>query len=186
MNLITPAILIVLSLAVFFGYVNPTYQGDKGDSIVNLRAKMSGLNLATVNANQVSRDRNSKVQIESKISSDQRSRLVKMLPDNIDNVRLAVEMDKLARRYSLSGIKNVSLSNVEATDPNAIGATKETDYGEIVLKFTTNMTFENFLVFVGDLERNLRLVDITNITFQASDLSSNYDFNVTLKTYWLK
>ena len=58
-------------------------------------------------------------------------------------------------------------------------------YGTMTLKFTVNSSYGNFINFLQDLENNLRLLDITEISFNTTD-SGFYDFNVSFNTYWLK
>ena len=67
------------------------------------------------------------------------------------------------------------------------------DYGVWNLGFSTQGTYSNFVNFVKDLEKNLRIVDIVSVDFSSSSgigvnpaLSSIYKYDFKIKTYWLK
>ena len=72
------------------------------------------------------------------------------------------------------------------------------DYGVFDLEFSTSGSYDNFINFTKDLEKNLRIVDISSISF-SSEVSSGiggaglktisseiYKYDFKIKTYWLK
>lgn len=190
MNFIIPILLILSSLGVFFGYVDPNYKGSgastsPGDysaySISDLNAELAKYqNLSQSSAAIVSKE-SDLVNKQDTISTDDQTRLERMLPANIDNIRLIIEISQIAQGRNLIA-KNITIGNsTNNTNANAGG----NQYGTVSLSFTVNASYSNFLSFLSDLENNLRLVDITNITFAAND-TGFYDFNVTLNTYWLQ
>ena len=72
------------------------------------------------------------------------------------------------------------------TAPVQTAASKQ-GYNSVNVSFNVTASYENFLIFIKGLERNLRLVDITSISFTpSSDKGDVYNFHVALKTYWLK
>ncbi len=191
MNLILPIILILSSLAVFFGYIDPNYKGngaptDTSDystySIVDLKDELSKFqDIAKGSTGIVSR-RNLLVAKKNKISETDTARLEKLLPSNIDNIRLIIEIGNIASGRNLI-IRNVSIGDIKNTsDSIGPGATA---YGTLPLRFTVSSSYGNFLGLLNDLENNLRIIDITDISFTSND-SGTYDFNVGLNTYWLK
>jgi len=191
MNLILPIILILSSLAVFFGYIDPNYKGsgtpsDVSDystySVLSLKDELAKFqDIAKGSTGIVSR-RNMLVAKENKISTADTARLEKLLPSNIDNIRLIIEIGNIAAGRGLI-IKNVSIGDIKnSSDSIGPGANS---YGTLPLKFTVNASYSNFLKLLGDLENNLRIIDITDISFTSTD-TGLYDFNVGLNTYWLK
>jgi Tfp pilus assembly protein PilO len=54
------------------------------------------------------------------------------------------------------------------------------------VSFKVDSDYETFVSFLQDVEKSLRIVDVTDLTFTAPDKSTNYDFGITIKTYWLK
>jgi hypothetical protein len=59
--------------------------------------------------------------------------------------------------------------------------------GSVNVTFTTTMPYNNFLDFLADVQRSLKLTDVASADFQTGDVSTGlYTYSVTLKSYWLK
>lgn len=192
MNLITPLVLLIVSGALFFGWINPLYQGEhldangKNDNIITLKAISDSYDAATANQIKLKNKIISLTQSKSDIPQEDITRLDKMLPNNVDNVRLIVEIEDIAKRYSQLGFKGVSVNKTPTaakTNQNSI-VTSTDEYSTLNINFTVTMAYNDFVNFLRDLEDNLRLVDINNVSFSANDLGT-YDFTVSLNTYWL-
>ena len=56
------------------------------------------------------------------------------------------------------------------------------------ISFSIEGSYQNFLKFVGDLDKSLRIVDVQSVTFSSlSDKdASSYLYNFKIRTYWLK
>ena len=108
--------------------------------------------------------------------------LSKLVPDNIDNVRLIIDIDEMAKHYGMR-IRNFNADPTEKAD--TIGRSNS-PYGTLTLSFSTTAAYDTFLAFIRDLERSLRVLDLTAVEFVSSDTGSLYDYKVTVKTYWLK
>jgi Tfp pilus assembly protein PilO len=191
MNFILPIILIASSFAVFFGYVDPNYKGgtnlggpdySKSD-IVFLKGELAKYSDILNSSTKIVSQRDVLVAKKNTITDADTKRLEKLLPSNIDNIRLIIEISKIAEGRNLIA-KNISVGDMSKTASDTIGGVN-TPYGTLSLKFTVNSSYNNFLNFLQDLENNLRLLDITDISFNATD-SGFYDFTVSLNTYWLK
>jgi hypothetical protein len=191
MNLILPIILLLSSLGVFFGYVDPHYKGTPvtPDSVdystygtLALQGELAKFNSITDTSNTIVAQEGDLVAKKNKISDADQARLEKLLPSNIDNIRLIIEISQIAQARNLVA-KNISVSDTNAA-ADSIGSSNS-GYGTLSMKFTVNASYNNFISLLQDLENNLRLVDITDISFSSTD-NGFYDFNVTLNTYWLK
>ena len=58
-------------------------------------------------------------------------------------------------------------------------------YASILLSFRTQATYEDFVIFMKDLEEGLRLADVTDLSFKIGEKGQN-DYAVTIRTYWIK
>ncbi|MEI6420161.1 MAG: hypothetical protein WCO30_00875 [bacterium] len=193
MNLITPFALLIMSALIFFGYVNPVYRTSV-DSEGNPNSILELNNVLTQYSNVLKNQVALKNKVEdltnrrARISQENIDSLKKMLPDSVDNVRLIVEIEKIVKDYSMQGLKSVNINKTQGSAAgsatNAIVSEGE-KYNSLAINFTVAMSYENFIRFLQRLEANLRLSDITSISFSANDLG-NYDFSISLKTYWLK
>ena len=67
----------------------------------------------------------------------------------------------------------------------AVSGSAQEDLGTVDLSFSVSTSYETFLAFLRDLERSLRLVDVTKLSFNAAS-SNQYDFTITIRTYWLR
>ena len=193
MNLITPIILILISLSVFFGYIDPMYRGAEAPSlgadterrsIQTLQALHDEYQEVLLNSQDVSAKQGDHAKVYNSLTEDFKNRLVTLLPDNVNNINLIIEVDEMAKK-NLIVIRNVKVSSVTEGKDSKSAAAKAQKYGAVELSFSTNTTYDRFMNLLRDLESNLRLMDITDVSVTGND-TGFYDFNVTLRTYWLK
>lgn len=178
MSNIISIILIAVSAGTFFLYIDPTYV-----SIKEARVEKAEYTRALNNSKQLQAERDKFLDKYNAVSAQDMESLLKMLPDNIDNVRLIIDIDEMARDHNLpiGGFRAETVTE----SSNVIGAARQ-EYGTLNLSFSLSANYNAFLSFMKDLERSLRILDITAIQFASSDSSSVYDYSVTIRTYWLK
>lgn len=189
-------ILSVIALcgagAIFFGYTQPTY-----DDVKTVNAQVAQYDEALTKAADLKKLRDGLLTKLQTFDPADLDRLEKLLPDHVDNVRLILDIDSLAGRHGMA-IQNVAVSSSQAgqatkTAIGAVSASKQ-KYDSLTLKFTTQGTYENFRAFLDDTQKSLRIVDLVSlgITRAAEDKATPvgspllYNFEVSLKTYWLK
>lgn len=191
MRFIFPIILFVASIGLFLGFTNPIFKTTK-----ELKAEVATYTEALANSKQLEERRDELVAKYNEFAPSDVERLRKLLPDNVDNIRLILEIDYIASRYGMS-VTNVAfdVDNKEAAGAeNAIaegGASlnmTNRDIGTFDLSFSTQASYDNFQKFLADLESSLRIVDIQGITFDstAGEGKDFYKYNIKIKTYWLK
>lgn len=196
---ILPIILIGIAIAGFFILADPLYQG------VSLkRAQIASYNEALNNSKALEAERDKLTQKYNSFDPDNLAKLQKLLPDNVDNIRLILEIEKIASPYGmvLKDVKYNTTSSDTTTTPQAAGAIQggkvpfNKDYGIWNLEFSTQGTYNNFINFIKDLENNLRIVDVSSIQFSTSATSTStglnsslpeaYKYSFKIQTYWLK
>jgi Tfp pilus assembly protein PilO len=187
MNIITSIILIIISIGTFFIYIDPTYQGanlpnDKL-SVKDLLAKDAKYQKALADTNMIRENRQKLQDKKAQFDLVDLERLEKLLPNNIDNIKLVIDMNQIAQSHGLV-LKNIKLDTAAKLETGKIGQ-DNSKYGTVGLSFTVTSSYDNFQNFLGDLEKSLRLVDITDLSVTSND-TGVYDFSVGLKTYWLK
>ncbi|MEK7120933.1 MAG: type 4a pilus biogenesis protein PilO [Patescibacteria group bacterium] len=182
MQFITPIFLIVVSVAVFFGFVDPQYKKISETKTLEQQyeeALSKSRELQEIKANLLSE--------YNAFRPEDVAKLEKMLPDNIDNVRLIIEIDNVAKKYGLS-VKNLIVreesSLVSTTNKKQIGPDTK-DYSSVTLEFSVGTSYNTFLKFLKDLEQSLRLVDVVSVNFRAQGEDFD-DYRVAIRTYWLK
>lgn len=178
MRVIFPALFILAAFGLFFAYTNPLYQEIKAK-----QATLDTIQEANKKATELRAVRTALTNERKEISQEDIDRLQKMLPDGVENVRLIIDINNIADKYGMA-VKNPRI-NQGSTDKGAALGPDANRYGTISLSFVVSTSYENFQLFLKDLESSLRIVDVTALSFAAST-ANQYDFSVTIQTYWLK
>ena len=173
-----PIILVIVAFGLFFGYIDPTYQGIK-----ELRAEEKTFDEALNQSRELQKIRDSLLSRYNTFSQQDLDRLGKLLPDHVDNVRLILDIDSIASQYNMR-TRNVTVSGVSSEDPNVIGLNQGV-VDSVVLSFSVAATYDNFIRFIKDLETSLRIVDLVGLSFSATE-GDAFNFNISIRTYWLK
>lgn len=114
------------------------------------------------------------------ISQADLSRIDALVPGKIDNVKLILELQKLAEQYGLT---------VERIDVSGEGSREVGGRSLNTVSFQANIegSYFDFVEFLKQLEKNQRIIDLRDIGFQSTDDDEAvYLYNVTLDTYWLE
>lgn len=192
MNNITATILILASLGLFFGYVNPAYQKDTGSaernekSVSELLAERAEYRAALLKTREIELARTGLLAKYNDIAAADREKLERMLPDHSDTVRFVIDTDTIAAAHNLA-LLNITVADKAASAApraDAIGPS-ESLYEATEFIFGLRGSYEDFRLFLEDVERNLRLTDSVFISFGAA-LKDLYDYKVTVRTYRLK
>lgn len=180
MRFITPVLLLVISGLIFFLFVDPQYRQAK-----ELRAKDAEYTAALYKTSELRNQLEQKLAAANNINAVDREKLVKMLPNNIDNVQLILDLDNIASRYGLV-VRNIKVDQA-AAGQGVIGE-DNSPYGTVRVAFTVSARYEDFKKLLDDLEHSLRLIDIETISFSTNNGPSAEfsDYAVGFKTYWLK
>jgi Tfp pilus assembly protein PilO len=181
-KLIVPLIFIIAAIGLFVVYTNPTYQASK-----SVQAQVASYDAALTKSQQLRQVRDSLISKRNTFSPDDVAKLQKVLPDNVDNIRLIIDINNIASRHSLA-LSNVGLGDYTGSASGAqktiaIGTTQG-PVGSVDVTFSLNASYANMLAFLADIEHSLRLVDVEKLTF-ASAATNSDTYNFTIQTYWL-
>jgi hypothetical protein len=184
MRFLLPLILVAASIGLFVLYTNPAYQGPGG--VKSLQAQVASYDDALNKSQELKSVRDQLLSKYNTFASENKEKLLDMLPDNVDNIRLVIDINNIASRHSLA-VKNLELGNTENSkavrNAAALGGSGSS-VGSVNLGFTVTADYDRFLAFLSDLEHSLRLVDIESISFDVSQTNIN-DYSIKIRTYWL-
>lgn len=188
MRLLISILAIGLSGVIFFGYTKPAY-----DKAQEARALSAQYDEVLTKANELQQRKQTLQARLNTFNPADTERLQKLLPNHVDNVRLVLDLNNLAARYGL-GLQNVNVSSADQSEAGTIvgqiGGQDAQAYDSLTLRFATAGTYGNFAAFLKDLELSLRIVDVESLSItqgSGSKLSEpNFQYNVTVRTYWLK
>lgn len=193
-----PIVLVGIAVALFLAFANPLYK-----DIALLRVEVSDYNDALNNSKMLENERDKLTAKYNSIDPVNLIKLERLMPENVDNIRLILEIEQIAAPYGMA-LQDVKYNVIDpneailATGVQGAGVAKATpkDYGVFDLEFSTVGSYNNFINFTKDLESNLRIVDISSVVFSSdesgfptkgtSSVSEIYRYNFKIKTYWLK
>lgn len=219
-SIITPIILIAASVGLFWFYTDPAYTAVTGSavqaekSIQELQTEQRDYSDALGKTREIEVVRSGLLAKFNNLSESDKDKISKMLPDSIDSVRLIIDVNTIAQKYGMSlssllltasGVLPTA-SPAPASTPSdfSIGpsSTSGSPYNSVKLGFSVTGSYDNFILFVKELEESLRVVDVTSLSFttgknmlgngqlsqeQSSGSSSDvYTYKMTLRTYYLK
>lgn len=178
MKNITPIILILASIGIFFGFVKPQYS----------KAKIYVKELETYQKTlDQAKELDQKVKtLEGQIATfdkEDLEGLEKMLPERISDVDLIIEINNIASNFGL-GIKDISIDKAASEDVATAKQANES-FNTVDFSFGVTTSYQTFLTFLEGLEKSLRLVDVVSVTFAPGE-GELYTFKVSLRTYWMK
>ena len=180
MRLFIPIILVVAAIGLFVVYTNPTYQASKV-----LSDKVGQYNDALDKSQELKSVRDQLLAKRDTFSEDDVQKLQEILPDNVDNIRLIIDINNIASRHSLS-LSNVQLGTIggpNASQNLAVGGS-DAPVGSVDVGFSVNASYDTMLAFLQDLEHSLRLIDVEKLDFTAGQ-SGTDTYTFTIRTYWL-
>jgi len=133
----------------------------------------------------------------NQLSRNDLDKIDKLIPDTVDNVQLLIEVNAIAERYGMV-IRNITIEDEtvgvrevgEVTDEtrsarNALSGAGSMEVGSLLVGFSVDGSYRALQLFLGDLARNLRLVDIESLDFISGD-EDLFQYDIVLRTYWLK
>lgn len=143
---------------------------------------------------------------DQKIGKGEIDKLDKLLPSSIDNIRLFVDLQKIAADYGLpldtvniSGEGSDSGKQGESQAPlrqQVQGSQSADGVGVVKFSFTVKTDLATFKNLLQGMEESLRIFDITDIKISpATEESASqkapvgpvmYTFALSANTYWLK
>lgn len=203
MKSIISIILIAASIAFFVFYTKPEWVKLEAN-----RTEVEKLNIAQENAKKLKLRIESLLAVKNGITEIDTAKIKKMIPDNVENVRLIIDFDNMlqalvvdkgtADLYKSANVADtgkISIENPKISQGNSLveGAFDPSKLGVADFSFTVALTYGDFLSFLKRIETSTRIFDVESISFSSSAVVPGknpdeivYNFNVALKTYWLK
>ncbi|MBI2109171.1 MAG: type 4a pilus biogenesis protein PilO [Parcubacteria group bacterium] len=175
---ILPILLVLASLAIFFFFVVPQYATLQGK-----RSQIAALNEALNNSRQVQAVRDRLLTSYNNIADEDIDRLKKILPDHVDNVRLILEIDRIASRNGMV-LQNVVTRDSTKESAGSFGP-NDALFGKIRIGFSLIGRYESIVNFLAELEQSLRVVDVVALSF-ARGQGDLFEYDLEIDTYWLK
>ena|SRR3989344_5128045 len=182
MRFLTPLLILGLAAVSFFYFTTPVLK-----EIDGLKVDRDKYTAALANATKLDERQRQLQDIKINLDSKDLDNLQQLLPNNIDNVRLIIDINTIAKKNGLV-VKNPSIAG-EAGGEKPAGADQKvvagTNKNSVVISFSVSASYEILKRFLDDLSHSLRIVDIESVSFSGND-KNLYDYKISLRTYWLK
>ena len=188
----TAIILILISIGLYYTVISPQYA-----QIGALRAEADQYQNILSNASDITAQSTALEKKREAITQADVDKLTKVLPDSVNNVKLANDLATTAAQYgillkSIKAVDDSTLDNVSTISPSSesaptLGAPAPAPNNLQKVKVTVTIlaNYQSFRAFLADVEQSLRVVDVKKLSFKTTDQGTN-EYSLELETYWLK
>lgn len=177
----TAIFLIILSFGLFYTFTRPYYQSTR-----ELVATAEGYEEVLDNIANIIEERDRLLINYNSLPKAEIDRVSKVLPANVDTVRMALDLDNIASRYGIA-IKDVAIDTSAERNTNEIVLPEgQKPYEKTLVSVSFISNYQNFRKFLEDLEKSLRIMDVKSIRFQSGSESGLYEHKLLLETYWIQ
>ncbi len=219
MKTILSIIFFVAAIVITVFFTVPQYNcaipACSYDGIKAISANKSSYSAALTSAQNLEARRDDLTKKYNTVSPEDHQKIEALLPNNVDNIKLVLELETLAKKYGLL-IESPKLDTKATTGSADIGTTTtgqairaagdtglagSLPYGSFTLDFTVRATYENAKLLLSDIEHNLRLIEPVSVTLKVPGVDTSSPatttktkkyppgtYDVTIKTviYYLK
>lgn len=185
-RIIVPILFFIVSVGLFFTYIDPAYK-----KMQEIQALDARLDSALTKSREFQEARDALLARYEAFNIDDINRLQVLLPDSIDNVSLTLGVDTIAKTHNIELSEFDFREEVVSSSVGGQGAVGS-PYRAVLLSFAATGSYADFVNFLRDLEKSLRIVDTHRIAVSASRTDArnapddSYFYEVTLKSYWLQ
>ena len=181
MKTIITIVLSAAALALVFWVARPVWS-----DIQNLRAEQAAVSDALARLTDLQGLRDELLKTYNSIPKSKLDRLNDFLPEKPDSGNILVMLEKLTRDRGIR-LRRAEFAKDLGQQQSSPGVIKrnEAPYSQIVYNFTVSASYESFRSFLAALEKNLRIVDVTDITFTGGS-SNLFEFTLKAKSYYQK
>ena len=183
MRTLTPIFSIIIAFVVFFSVTRPMFA-----EIKIVQDETQEYEKAVNEAEALNQKLKALIAAKNQFSDIQREALEMFVPSSIDEVRILNDLKGIAttNRMLLGNVK-VSEETMLTSSPEGESARAAVSYDNLVssdISFALIGTYDQFKAMLRDMERSLVLMEVTNITFTASE-GDLMQFEVTARVFAL-
>lgn len=117
------------------------------------------------------------------IDEEDKKRIDTFMPTSLDFVKLTSDINDVGSKYGIKVDKVSSIEKDKSVGNSINEAQPPKPYNTASISFSVTTSYQNFIKFIGDLERSLRVLDIKNIVINPLQ-GGNFDFKIEMDTYW--
>ncbi|OGF61944.1 hypothetical protein A2926_00490 [Candidatus Giovannonibacteria bacterium RIFCSPLOWO2_01_FULL_44_40] len=161
------------------------------DEVLVLKAEQAATADVLGRLNEIQSLRDEIMATYNSIPGSKLDRLNNFLPQKPDSGSVLVMLENLTRDRGMR-LRRVEFAKTEPQPQTTPGQTaakivrpEETKFSAISYAFTVSASYEAFRSFVAALEKSLRVVDVTDISFSGGQ-SNLFEFTLKARSYYQK
>lgn len=117
------------------------------------------------------------------ISEADKQNIDTIVPTSQNFMRLISQIDAVASKYNIS-ISDITSAENSSSDGDSINTAQAKPYKSVIIGFSFDSSYKNFKLFMNDLEKSLRILDVRSVDLVAGEGGIN-EYSVNFETYWL-
>lgn len=169
-------LFLLVAISVFWFWTRPLLA-----EIDVLKAEKDSFDQALARSRELQELRDDILSKFNSVSQGDLNRLSKMLPAEPESTKLLVQFSDMAQ---VSG--GVILNFLDVQEPqSSVAPTSKEPVGYQTVSIRANLSgkYEDFLSFLAELQKSLRLIDVDQVDFFAGD-TNFYEFNINAQAYY--
>lgn len=185
MRNLLPIVIIVISIGLFYFHISPEY--GKVQALMTQKSEYAD---ALQRAKDLGVLRDQLLTKYNGFSQDDLSRLMRLVPDDVNTVKLVTDINSVAGKYAMT-LKGITVFDTLLDTSSTVADTTapQLAYNTKIITFKFSSTYPNLVKFLQDLEHSLQVVDVKSVQFDVPPDGTDtgvYNYAVTLDTYYLK
>jgi len=190
-RIVRPIAATLIALLVLFFFVRPMYA-----DLTAVQDDVAEYDDVLADAEEFNQLLNSLYAKQNSFSALERERLDFLVPDKIDEIRILVDLEALAKREGLL-FRDINSTLEESEQDRAAPDKRQTNVsvaedefdGRLESRdvtFTVSGTYRQFRAFLRQVEQSLILMEIVKIDFTSAADTALWDYNVTVRIFGLQ
>jgi len=175
-------LFFITAIVIFFVWTKPLL-----DDIGVLRGEKDSFNKALENSRELQEVRDTLLGKFNSISVEDSASMSKIVPAQAESTELMVELSNIANSSGVIISKlNVQPEAETAQKPvflESAGEKNQQNYRKVNLSISFSASYEGFCVFLEEIQRSLRLIDVDKIDFFGKG-GNLYDFTIHAVAYF--
>jgi Tfp pilus assembly protein PilO len=181
-----PIALIVAAVGIFFGYTNKEVNGP----IKEMQEKVASYDKALLASEAFAKKEADLISQRDAIPVESLDRFKVFLPDSVNNVKLILDLNELAKSSGVTitnfVVKDAAISSTPQNNSQSSLSLESTEpIDSLDISIAATGTYDSFRVFLGAAEKSLRLLDVVDIGVRNST-TGVYTYEITFRLYWLR
>ena len=188
-----PILLFIIAVGLFFSYTRPAFELLKA-----FQDQEEQIDVAIEDARRLLERHDSLITKYGNIPQQDKMRLNKILPNELDVVRLILDVDSLAAKnkiqikaFDIPQLDMPSLTQTTQRARTAQPAQQDSPIGSAVVTIECEGAYEDLKAMLFEIERSLSVMDVVRLDVVVADMTrpgakEGIAYKIGLQSYWLK